>query len=75
MASELTTLAAPLAPSGALLPSLLPGAGVLVAVAVVDVVVVAGALLLEAEDVAVAVPLLFALVLLVLEAFEASVAK
>ena len=68
MASEPRTLAAPLAPFGALLPSLLPGVGVLVGVAVIDVEVVPDALLLVVAEVAV-VAVLFVLVL-VLEAFE-----
>jgi hypothetical protein len=74
--SELSTLAAPLAPFCALLPSLVLGVGAVVGVevgvAVLDVVVVAGALLLVVAEVAavvVALALLFVL-LLVLEAFE-----
>jgi hypothetical protein len=71
--SELNTLAAPLAPFCALLPSLVLGVGVVVGVAVIEVVVVADALLpVVAEVAAVVVPLVLLFVLLlVLEALEA----
>jgi hypothetical protein len=73
--SELSTLAAPLAPLCALLPSLLVGVGAVVGVEVVvavDVVVVADVLPVAAEVAAVALALVLPFVLLpALEAFEA----